>query len=425
MSTPNFAILDSLDVALTELDLGYVDPGAEKSFEFQYQNTSGKSLTGITHFPFPGIQNDTHENTVNNPILAVEIIRQSAQGVNQTATLAKESADSACTAFEQRVKCYEYIGGTFTERTTGAVSFPASASDKVYLMSDRKILNFRIIPDTAGNYTGFTAKIWTGAAYEEPAGLVDGSSGASVEGVVQIDAASAANWVKKKLTGTGITSPVTGYIVEISVTAVTTQAITTAGGLYWEYAYELPKHFLKGVGAYWKYTSPSSYVQIYPTYEYANLGLIVFQDNPISGATGIRCDIEYKLPQDGLYEIVATGANTVTVEKDGGGASAGIGVQAGLNPISGAYYLNKNVVFGMNIVLDTLVALDAGNFTVSDKLRYVDWSLDDVTYVNNDLALSDMANAAKQTVYGIYSPPMSSQESENELFFEFFVEGTE
>jgi len=424
MAAPNFTILDSDDVALAELDGGYVDPGAEKAFEFQYQNTSGKNLTNIVHCPYPGIQNDIHENTVNSPILGIEIIRQSAQGANQTATLAKEDGDSECTAFEQRVKCYEYISGTFTERTTGAVNFPASASDKLYLMSDRKILNFRIIPDTAGSYTGFTVKAWTGSAFTQPAGLVDGSSGASVEGVVYMDAASAANWQKKKLTGTGITSPVTGYCFEISVTGVTTQAVTTEGGLYWEYAYELPKHFLKGTGEYWLYTAPSTYDQIYPTYEYANLGLIVFQDDPFTGGGDeIRCDIEYKQPQDGLYEIVATGANTVTVEKDSGGASAGIGVQTGLNPITGNYYLSKNVVAGMNVVFDTLAAGDAGNFTVSDTLRYIDWSDDDSTYYNNDLDLSNMGDGQKQTVYGIFSPPMSSQESANEVYFEFFVEG--
>jgi len=182
---------------------------------------------------------------------------------------------------------------------------------------------------------------------------------------------------------------------------------------------------LKGVGEYYLYTAPSTYTQIYPEFEYANLGLIAFEDNPFgAGGDAIRCNIEYKLPQDGLYEIVATAASTVTVEKDGGGASAGIGVQTGINPITGGYYLNKNVVVGMNIIFDTLVSSDAGNFTISDKLRYVDWSLDDSTYYNNDLDLIDMDDTDKQTIYGIFSPPMSAQESTNELFLEFFVEGT-
>lgn len=424
MADPNFTILDSEDVALAELDGGYVDPGAEKAFEFQYQNTSGKSLTNIVHCPYPGIQNDIHENTVNNPILGIEVIRQSAQGANQTATLAKEDGDSECTAFEQRVKCYEYISGTFTERTTGAVNFMASASDYVIQMCDRKILNTYFNPGTPGSYTGFDIQLWNGSTWFSPT-KTDGTSGLSTAGAIRIAAASAASWQKLKLTGTGITSPVTGYPIKYKCTAVTTQAVSAVGGLYWEYAYELPKHFLKGTGEYWLYTaSPEDYTQIYPTYEYANLGLIVFQDDPFSGGGDeIRCDIEYKLPQNGLYEIVATGANTVTVEKDSGGASAGIGVQTGLNPITGNYYLNKNVVAGMNVVFDTLAASDAGNFTVSAALRYIDWSDDDSTYYNNDIPLSNMADDQKQTVYGIFSPPMDSQESANEVYFEFFVEG--
>jgi hypothetical protein len=426
MADPNFTILDSEDVALAEFDGGYVDPGAEKAFEFQYQNTSGKSLTNIVHCPYPGIQNDIHENTINNPILGIEIIRQSATGSNQTATLAKESADSACTAFEQRVKCYEYIGGTHTERATGAVNFMAAAGDKVILLCDRKIcaINVKVNGGTPGSYTGFYVKFWNGSSYAAPAHLSDGTSGMTQDGIITWEAADVATWEKKKITGTGITEPVTGYPIEFGCTAVTTQAVTEAAGLYWEYAYELPKHFLKGVGEYYLYTAPSTYTQIYPEFEYANLGLIAFEDDPFGGGgDAIRCNIEYKLPQDGLYEIVATNASTVTVEKDGGGASAGIGVQTGLNPITGNYYLNKNVVAGMNVVFDTLVASDAGNFTVSEALRYIDWSDDDSTYYNNDIPLSNMADDQKQTVYGIFSPPMDSQESANEVYFEFFVEG--
>ncbi len=425
MPTPNFAILDADGNGLTELDLGFIDPGQQKEFEFQYENISGKDLENVSHFPYPGLVNDSFENTVNNPIVAVEIIKQSNFGVNQTSTLEETDSDSECPAYEERGKVYEYIGGTFTPRDTGAINMMAGASDYVIQMCDRKILNTYLDPDTPGSYTGFSIQLWNGSAWFTPT-FSDGSSGASTAGNIRISAASAASWEKLRLTGTGITSPVYGYPIKYICTAVTIQAVLKATkGLYWNYAYELPKVFLKGIGEYHLYTAPSGYVQIYPTYEYPNLGLIVFQDNPFSGVgTAIRCAIEFKLPQPGTYEVVATGAGTVTVEQDSGGPSADIGVVPGINPVTGAYYPNGNIVPGINIYLSELTSGDTGEFTVSDALKYLDWSDDDSTYYNNDIDLSDMNDGTTQTVYGIYSPSMFSEESDNKFNFKFMVEGS-
>jgi len=425
MSTPNFAILDSEDNALTELDMGFVDPGQQKEFEFQYENTSGKNLTNINHFPYPGLINDSFENTVNTPLLAVEIIKQSPAGVNQTSTLEKTDSDSECSAYEQRGKVYEYISGVFTERATGAINMMAGASDYVIQMCDRKILNTYLDPDTPGSYTGFSIQLWNGSAWFTPT-FTDGSSGASVAGNIRIAAASAASWRKLRLTGTGITSPVYGYPIKYKCTAVTTQAVLkSSGGLYWNYAYELPKCFLKGLGEYYLYTAPSTYTQIYPTYEHANQGLIIFQDDPFTGGgDAIRSNIEYKLPQPGTYEIVATAAGTVTIEKDEEGASADIGVLTGINPVTGGYYANSNVLPGVNLYLNALEVDDAGEFTVSDALKYLDWSDDESTYYNNDIDLEDISSGSAGTVYGIYSPPMNSEESDNQVCFKFMVEGS-
>jgi hypothetical protein len=416
----NFAILDANDVALTEYDSGYTDPGAEKEIQFQYQNTAGKTLTGIKHFPFPGKLNNTFVNNTNFPLLAAEIIRETEAGSKQTSTIAKEDVGAACAAFEQRVKCYEYISGSYTERTTGAVNFMAGASDEVILLCDRKILNIYVNLATLGSYTGFDVQIWTGAAWTTPASLVDGTSGLTQDGVIQIDKTSAADWAKKQITGTGITNPVWGYPVKFKCSAVTTQAVSEAAGLYWEYAYTLPKCCLYGTGDYYL-KDGSTYVPISPDYEYANLGMVVFQTNPFAGAYAgysLCCAITYKNPQPGVYVIDADSSSTVTVTIDGGSPSASIGVS------TAADNENTNVISGVDIEFNTLTTGDQGTITISDALKYIDWSLDDTTYYNNDLDLVDMNTSDKQTIYGIYSPPMAATESSNEWDVEIFVEGT-
>jgi hypothetical protein len=420
----NFAVRDADDTVITEYDGGYIDPGATKNIEFQYENISGVDLEDIVHFPFPGLVNDTFTNTVNTPLAGVEIIRQNSQGVNQTSTLAKESSDSDLTAYEGRVKCLEYISGAYTERHTGAVNFMNGASDYVYLLCDRKILNIYVDLDTNGSYTGFDVEIWTGAAWETPASLSDGTSGLTGDGVIQIDATSAADWEKKTFSGSGIANPLTGYPVRFSCTAVTTQAVSATDGLYWEYAYTLPVSFLYGLGEYYRYTAPSTYTQIYPTYEYANLGMVVFLADPLSTGDSIRSNLTYKNPQDGTYEIVATDTDEVTIEKDGGGASAGIGVQTGIDPNTGEYYANTNILDGVDIKLNALTAGDTGEFIICDKLKYIDWSTDDTTYYNNDIDIADLDAGEKDTVYGKFSAPMGTAESENIGYIEFFAEGS-
>lgn len=428
MSTPNFIILDENSNTITEEDRGYKDPGAIDNFEFQYQNNSGKSLTDIKHKPYPGLVNDDFINNVNNPLAAVEIIRQNSGGSDQYSSIAREDVGAGLTAFEQRVKCFLYSGGTYTEVSSGAVSFMASASDKIILLSDQKILNIRVKLGTLGSYAGFAVKIsQPNGSYLTPAGLVDGTSGLSVaDGVIKIDAASAADWTKKQISGTGITTPVWGYAVEFSCTGVTTQAISEADGLYWEYAYLTPYHFLYGDGAYYR-KSGSTYVAATPEYEYGNLGMVVFQDNPLAApyeSYTLVCAISYKLPQVHTFVIDATGANTVTVTIDSGTPSADIGVQTGINPVTGLYYSNPDVIPGIDLSLNALTAGDQGTIEISEMLKYLSWSLTEGDYQNKDIDLIDMDNGVTQTIYGEFSPPMDATEDENEWNCEAFVEGT-
>jgi hypothetical protein len=423
----NFSILNADSVVISEGDGGYCDPGSVKSLTLQYQNISGKDLTGVIRYPFPGKVNDDFENNVNAPIANADIIKQTNRGVNQVATIAKEDGGAALTAFTGRVKCLEYISGVWTVRDTGAVNFPAAPGDRVYILCNEKILNLYYNPGTAGVYTTLNIKIWTGAAWAIPAGLTNGTSNLSVEGRINLLTSDAATWEKVQIFDTTNDMVYWAYAVEISSPdASPTQAISTTTGFQWDYVYDLPKHFLLDTGLYYlKPPDANPYIPVTPDYEFPNLGRIVFQDDPFAVYTtySLVCEITYKLPQSGSYVIDATGANAVTVTIDGGSPSAPIGVQTGINPNTGLYYQNTNIISGISIGLNALTSGDQGTIPISELLKYLYQSLDDITFINADLPLGDIDDNDSVTVYSEFRPPIDSVEGENEWIIEDYLSG--
>ncbi|HOT31234.1 MAG TPA: hypothetical protein PLQ61_06840 [Bacteroidales bacterium] len=427
----NFSILDENGAVVTEGDFGYDDPGAVKALTLQCQNISGKNLTGVECYPFPDAINSAYENNVNTPIAGYEIIKQTERGVKQVTHLAKEDVGAGLTAVTDRVKCLEYIGGVWTVRDTGAVNFPAAPGDKTYLLFDEKVLNIYFNPGTAGNYSTLNIKTYNGTSWGIPAGLTDGTSKLSAEGYISITPTDASTWEKVQIQDTTNNMTYWGYAYEISSPdASPTQAVSTSDGFHGAYVYDLPKCFIKGTGEYWLKSDGESpaYTEITETvaFEYANMGRVIFPSDPLSvhPTYTIVCDIYYKNPQPGSYVIDVIDANTVTVTKDGGTPSANITVLTGINPSTGLYYKNSNIVNGVYISLNALTAGDQGTIPISDFLKYLWISSDNSTFYNSDLEIGSIDNNVSTTVYLKAIPPLSAIESENEWDAEFYISGT-
>lgn len=421
----SISVLDSSGIALSEIDYGVVEPGEVKAIQVAYQNDSTSDIASAGKTPYPDLQGDSFTNDINvggDSFTAMRVIRETTQGVRQTATIAKESTDAGLTAFEQRVQVWEYIGGVWAERNTGSVNFMAGASDEIHIGSDEKILNLRIKLAATGSYTGVAIKLsQEDGSYETPAGLVDGTSGFSVaNGVIQIDAASAADWRKIKVNGKWV------YDIKITCTAVITQAISESDGVYWEYAYDTPKHFLAGAGKYYLKSDEATptYTEVVPDYEYQNLGRIAFQDDPFAShpTYTLVCEITYKNPQSKVYQIDVVSVNTVTVTEDEGSPSSPINVST----IAGNK--NTNIILGCEITLKTgdLTVGNRATVKISPMLKYLWHSLADNynDYVNGDLTLGAIATGASVDCYTKYIPALDALESENERYFNDYVTGS-
>lgn len=418
------SVLNSSGVAIAEIDYGVVEPGEVKALQVAYQNDSTSNIASAEKTPYPDLQSDSFTNDINvggDSVTAVRVIRETIQGVKQTATIAKEAAGSEVTPFESRVQCWEYIGGVWTERNTGAVNFMAAPGDEIHVLCDERILNLNVKVATPGNYTGFNVKLsQVDGSYVTPAGLVDGTAGLTGNGIIQIDAASAADWRKIKVNGKW------GYDLKFICTGVTTQAVSEVTGLYWEYAYDLPKHFLAGAGKYYLKTDEISptYPEITPTYEYQNLGRIVFASDPFAlhPTYTMVCEITYKNPQSKVYQIDVVSANTVTVAEDGGSPSAAINVTT----VSG----NKNI----NIIIGCEITLKTGDLTIGNRatikispmLKYLWHCLTDTynSYINGDLTLGAITSGSSVDCYTKYIPALNALESENERFFNDYITGS-
>ncbi len=421
----SISVLDSEGIALSEIDYGVVEPGEVKAIQVAYQNNSTSDIASAKKTPYPDLQSDSFTNDINvdgDSVTAMRVIRETAQGVMQTATIAKESAGAELTAFEQRVQVWEYIGGVWTERNTGSVNFMADPSDEIHIGCDERILNLRIKLATPGSYAGFNVKLsQEDGSYATPVGLVDGTSGLSVaDGVIQIDQASAADWRKIKVNGKWV------YDIKLICTAVTTQAISESDGVYWEYTYDLPKHFLAGAGKYYLKSDEATptYTEVTPDYEYQNLGRIVFQDDPFATypTYTLVCEITYKNPQSKVYQIDVVSVNTVTVTEDGGSPSSPINVS------TTAGNKNTNIILGCEITLKTgdLAVGNRATVKISPMLKYLWHCLTDTynSYINGDLTLGAISTGSSVDCYTKYIPALDALESENERYFNDYITGS-
>jgi hypothetical protein len=424
----SIAVLDENDVALTEIDYGVVSPGEVKAKELQYQNNSTVNIASAVNFNFPGMLSDTWENASVSPnlITNARIIRESSQGIKQTVSVVKESCPDL-TLFTGRCKCLEYIGGVWTVRDTGAVNFPATAGDKTYILCDERILNLYYKPGTPGSYSNLGMKIHNGTSWVTPASLSDGTSKLSVEGRIKIPATDAEDWRKVLIEDSTNNMTYWGYAVEFSTTdASPTQAISTSDGFRWEYAYDLPNCMLYGDGEYHTksdaVTPTFSDITANVTYEYGNIGRIVFEDDPLSGTPTytLVAEYSYKTPSPGVYVIDVVSSSTVTVTIDGGSASAPIGVST----VAGNK--NRNIIQGMEITLNTTITVgDQATVTISEMAKYLWLSLADNynDYVNKDLTVGAIAVGSSVTVYTKFIPPLDFSESYNDYYTEWYVAG--
>lgn len=413
----NLLILDDdLTTELSYLDTGRIMPGKSYTKKLGLENNISDTIADIVASFFPGIKNDTIENTSGYPVVSAKIQKSDYTGEKKVTQVLETSGDGACTAVTVRPKGFLYNGSTYTEYASGDISCMADTSSYLYFGFDYVVRNFRLEFSTAGSYGVLVFEYYNGSSWVStmPTGFTDGTSGFSADGTVYLGAITDVLWNKVKVNGYSM------YWIRVSASSVTTQAIADVCKPM--YVYALSKTCLFGRGSYYTKNSDATpvYASVTPTFEYANMGIIVFSSDPTAAETlSIVAGFYYKNPQPGVYNLTFPTVSTCSVN---GGAA--------VNIIADNSSKNSNVIAGVELIFSsTLTTADTATLTVTDYLQYLWYAPDSSgvagTWQNYDYIVGDIATSAISAFWIKIEPPISAATTTNRRYMEMFFYGEE
>jgi hypothetical protein len=346
------------------------------------------------------------------------MVRITNGGTVKKTDVEKETSDPLVLRTE-RGKCFLWDNSesTYVDYSSGNVIFMDGSSDYIYIGTDEIIRNINFEFSTPGSYTGVNFK-YSSEEDENtftvlPGDSSDGTSALTANGVLFLGTITPALWKKTTINGYRM------YWIRIGCTAKTTQA--EADVLHWTWAYDYPHHFLLGEATV--HTKSDGATPVYNditsniVYDYPNMGMVVFDENPIEAnpTYSIVAEYSYKLPQmpeDGIYTLSFPSESTCEVN---GGAAKGI--------TPNDVYIHRDLVDGLEIVLRS--GLEAGNeaeITISDALKW-SWYADDDTpteWQNKDLELPATGSGLVSYFYYKQCPPVSVVTADNTRGVEAF-----
>lgn len=405
----NLTLTDTdLVTALSYLNLGTVTPGKTTEKLIGVKNNTASTLENITSRFFPGLKNNFTLNTSGTPVVSTSVIKRTEAGTDQIVQVAKEDIDAELTARTARDYCFLYNGSTYTDYSTGNVSFMNGSTHKVYIGADELFRAIKFEFSTPGSYTGLAFKYWNGTAWTAlPGDKTDGTSSLTSDGVLFLGTLTPSLWVKKTVYG------VSAYWIEVSCTAVTTQAV--ADVLYWTYVYSLPYNCLWGTGTYYEKSDDATptYTERTPIYEYASNGLVVYNSEPNTDTANHSMvgAFYYKTPQPGTYLLTFPTTSTCSVN---GGSAVSITADGSTS--------NTNVIPGLSIVFSASLAdTDTATVTVSNTAKYVWYATNSSgtpgTYQNSDLNIGSIAADAVTGIWIKLQPPAEEAVADNLQYF--------
>lgn len=377
-------------------EIGAIPPGNENAdIKYGIKNNGSSAVVPIVSF-YPGLVDGQHSNTSGNAISSVRVVRASLAGILKTVSIVKEDSGNELVEFTDRGKVFlKSAGGSFTDYSTGDVSFMADPGDYLYIGFNEILRNYNFEFSTPGSYSDFAWK-YSDAEDEDsftamPGDYSDGTTGTTINGILALGTLTPALWKKTTINGYRM------YWLRAECSAVTTQSI--ADLLTPKYVYSLPHQFIEGLTSVYEkddgvtpgYSDLTSNI----TYDLANLGMVIFNSDPLSDpAHTLVGEYSYKIPQEGTYNL--TFPSTITCSVNGGSA---VGITAD------GSYKNINVIPGLEIVFNSGIAIsNTATIEIADGLKY-SWYAEDSggspgTYQNKDLTLA--STGAGETTYFHY-----------------------
>lgn len=371
---------DQLEELLT-LTLSKIPPGKSIEKMLGIKNNTSYDLTSIIASFWPGMRNNQVVNTIGSPVSAASVIVNDYTGNMQVVSVAETDSEGELTEYSTRGPCYLFDGSsTYTNYTSGSVSCMADTDDVLLIGFQFPHRNIRMEFSAFGSYGALTFEKTISTGWGAlPGSAVDGTNGFSQDGNIYLGDSVETTWVRTTINGVG------AYWIRVSAASVTTQAV--ADVLHDLYVYQHDYPCLFGQGVYYSFDGATSWVQIYPNFEYSNMGIVAFNTDPTaSGTLAVHSNYSYKVPSPGTYNLTFSYSSGWLVSVNGG---------ANISVTADGSYVNRNIISGLGIVLSSgITASDTATFYISDFVEYL-WYADDSggspgTWQNYDYTIGDI-----------------------------------
>jgi len=309
-------------------------------------------------------------------------MKQDTAGNIQKTDVLKETANGILTKKTDRITAYFYNGSTYTDVSSGNVTFPKNTTEKLYIGSDYIYRNIYTNQTTPDGGSGLVFKYYNlnDTAFSAlPGDASDGTSGQTTAGTYFLGTLTPSIYGKSKINDTY------KYWIEVSrTTTTTTPAICDI--LYWDNVFQFsypclfgtPSLYIKSADATPIYTANSAYA-----YLYGNFGEVVYNSNPLAAGEELTADFSYKLPIIDDHTVVFSDSTTCAV--DGG---------SNITVVSDGETDNTNVIDGINFRFSSSTN-NGDTFTaeISELLKHLWYANDSYgnagTYQNLDLAMDN------------------------------------
>lgn len=402
--------------ALTTLNLSTLRPGLTLE-KLLYLHTTN-AVNSVYISMFPGLKNKTVTSIVGSPVSYVRVMKQDTAANVMKEDVLHTDILGELTKKTDRIRAWFYNGSTYTDVSTGNVTFPANTTARLYIGSDyiyRNIHFKQTTPDGGGanlvykysGTSGFTAL---------PGDASDGTSAQTTEGTYFLGTLTPALCEKSLINGE--------YKYWIEISRSTTEATPCiCDVVYWDNVFQFAKSLLYGAPTMYiksADTTPIYTADTSQVYEYNNNGEIMYDTSPLGAGEALTADYSYKLPEIPVTDPVVLFSDSTTCTVDGGSS---------ITVVSDGATDNTNVIDGINFRFNSTTAnLDSFSVNISEILKHLWLALDNSgspgTYGNTDLYLGNLTADSVTPFWIEFRPPSDMDTTNNSQAISAYCHGT-
>lgn len=408
------------------INYGQMSPGKKFFKSFSFENNSGENFTASNLCIFPQPKNNTFENTSGTPLKSIETIAK--DGSNWlTEDIDKDNFEGELTRKVYRGRVYKYntVTDTWTDYSSGNITFPTSVNEKLFIGLDFICFNLKLAFSTPGNYASSIFKYSSdnsGTFSAMPGDFSDETSDFSGDGNIFLGSLTRALWKKTRLDNSTVGFNQYCHWLEVSFGAVTQGAVASTFEV--EYVYDFDYTCLFGDATIYEVTDDATpvYTEKTPNIEYLYRGFVCYHSSPLSSPTDeLRADYSYKLPQPGTYSLAFSYSEDPTPEFQ-------VSVDEGTPIAVTAGTIQDDIIEGLNIFIDSSADDgDEAEIEISELCQYIEFATDNAgspnTFYNKDIDLGAILSEGTETFYLQINLPSTITNTDNTQYAKFFPYG--